>query len=165
MRAEFAKIYRRPRSGPPGNFQECPSFGSFSWARKKRTGARGGAPGNDMAGKDKNMASWKQGRKPFGAVKMGTKVFFVIFLAALACLSCVGLGKAVIDVQLVSEMEGDCKKVEIKRDFEQTAYVIAYTGKISKDRCPLALIQGWKDGKIIREKEVEICGCRSEKDR
>jgi len=96
---------------------------------------------------------------------MGKKVFFVIFFAALACLSCAGLGKSVIEAQLISEMEGDCKKVEIKRDYKQTVYVIAYAGKISKDRCPLALIQGWEDGKISREKEVEICGCRDERKR
>lgn len=98
------------------------------------------------------------GAKPH-AVKMHAKVL-LIFLAAFVCASCAGFHRPEIESQLVAEMEGDCKKVEIKRDYQQTVYVIAYTGKVSKDKCPLALIQGWKDGKVIREKEVEICGCR-----
>ena len=96
---------------------------------------------------------------------MRKKVSCVIFFTALACLSCAGSRKPDLEAQLISEMEGDCKKVEIKRDHEQAVYVIAYTGRISKDRCPLALIQGWKDGKIIREKEAEICGCKDGKER
>jgi hypothetical protein len=104
--------------------------------------------------------NWRRGTRPF--------VWFsswAVFLAALACLSCAGLGKSVIEAQLIAEMEGDCKKVEIKRDYQQTVYVIAYTGRMSRDRCPLALMQEWEDGRMIREKEVEICGCRDGKKR
>jgi hypothetical protein len=44
-RAEFELIYRRPTERDARKFsQGRPSFGSFSWASKKRTGVWGGAP-------------------------------------------------------------------------------------------------------------------------
>jgi hypothetical protein len=68
-----------------------------------------------------------------------------------------------IETKLIAELEEDCKRVEIKMDYDQGVYVIAYTGQVSKGRCPLAMIRGWKDGRLIKEKEVEICGCREGK--
>lgn len=79
---------------------------------------------------------------------------------ATTCIACARLSKHDIDANLISEMEKNCKKVEIKRDYDQRIYIITYTGRVSKDRCPIALIQGWKDGGMIEKKEVEICGCR-----
>jgi hypothetical protein len=70
-----------------------------------------------------------------------------------------------IEGVLIFEMAGNCKKVQIKRDYAQEVYVIAYTGKVSKDGCPVALIQGWKDERPVNEKEVEICECRETKDK
>ncbi len=86
-------------------------------------------------------------------------LFALIFMAA-TCVACARLQKRDIAADLVSEMEKNCKEVEIKRDFDQGVYVIRYTGKVSKDRCPIALIQGWKDGLTIINKEVAICGCK-----
>ena len=90
------------------------------------------------------------------------KVLFLLFVI-LSCVSCAGLQKGDIETKLISEMEGNCKKVEIKRDYDQSVYVIEYTGKMSKERCPVALIRAWKDGKLIQEKEVDICGCREDR--
>jgi hypothetical protein len=64
---------------------------------------------------------------------------------------------------MISEMEGNCHKVEIKRNFDQAVYVMEYTGKMSKERCPIALLRTWKDDKLTQEKEVDICGCREKK--
>jgi hypothetical protein len=89
-------------------------------------------------------------------VKFRLSLLFIV----LTCIACGRLQKHDIEADLISEMERNCTKVEIKRDFDQVVYVIAYTGKVSKGRCPVALIQGWKDDKIIKKKEVEICGCR-----
>ena len=61
---------------------------------------------------------------------------------------------------MVSEMTGNCKKVEIKMDYDGGVYVMTYTGKVSKNGCPVALLRGWKDGSTIKEKELEICGCK-----
>ena len=88
------------------------------------------------------------------------KFLFALLFIVTAFIACVRLQKHNIEADLVSEMEKNCKKVEIKRDYDQGVYVITYTGKVSKDRCPIALIQGWKDGGIIEKKEVEICGCK-----
>ncbi len=79
---------------------------------------------------------------------------------ATACIACARLQKHDIEANLTSEMEKNCKKVEIKMDYDQGVYIITYTGKVSKDRCPIALVRGWKDGRITEEKEVEICGCK-----
>jgi len=53
----------------------------------------------------------------------------------------------------------------IKLDYDKGVYVTTYTGKVSKDGCPIALLQGWKDERLIKEKELEICGCREAKGR
>jgi len=79
---------------------------------------------------------------------------------ATVCIACARLQKRDIEASLISEMEKNCKKVEIKMDYDQKVYVITYTGKVSKDRCPIALIHGWKDDRIIGKKEVDICGCK-----
>jgi len=93
------------------------------------------------------------------------KFIFSFLLITLVFASCATWQKKDIEGALVSEMAGNCKKVQIKRDHDQEVYVIMYTGKVSKDGCPVALLQGWKDEKQIKEKELEICGCRESKGR
>jgi hypothetical protein len=88
------------------------------------------------------------------------KFLLALLFIVVALTACARLQKHDIEADLISEMEKNCKKVEIKRDYDHEVYVITYTGKVSKDRCPMALIRGWKDSRIIKEKEVAICGCR-----
>lgn len=88
------------------------------------------------------------------------KLLFEVFFVVSSCISCASLFRSDVETRLVSEMGGNCKKVEIKMDYYDKVYVIEYTGKVSKDKCPIALIQAWKDGGLIEKKEVEICGCR-----
>ncbi len=90
----------------------------------------------------------------------GLKFLFALPFIVMTFIACARLQKHDIAANLISEMEKDCKKVEIKRDYDHGVYVTTYTGKVSKDRCPIALIQGWKDGGIIEKKEIEICGCK-----
>src|SRR6266498_2965179 len=90
-------------------------------------------------------------------------LLLAIFLMISVLISCAGVFRRDIDTRLISEMEGNCNKVEIKRDYEGGVYVITYTGRISKDKCPTALIRAWKNGGLIKEKEVEVCGCREGK--
>ena len=85
---------------------------------------------------------------------------FGLLFIVLACIACARLQKHDVAADLISEMETNCKKIEIKRNYDQRVYIITYTGKISKGRCPIALIRGWEDGGIIEKKEVEICGCK-----
>ncbi len=89
------------------------------------------------------------------------KVSVLLLFIAVTFMACGGLEKRNVDAELIAEMERNCKKVEIKKDYDQAVYVIAYTGKISKERCPLALIRGWKGDRLIEEKQVEICGCKN----
>ncbi len=88
------------------------------------------------------------------------KLLFTLLFVAVTCLACARLEKHDVDAGLISEMEKNCKKVEIKKGYDQAVYVIAYTGKVSKAGCPLALIRGWKNDRIIEERQVEICRCK-----
>jgi len=90
-------------------------------------------------------------------------IIFSFFLITSAFASCETWQKRDIEGRLISEMAGDCKKVQIKRDYAQEVYVIMYTGKVSRDGCPVALLQGWKGERLIKEKELEICGCKEAK--
>lgn len=91
------------------------------------------------------------------------KLLCSLFLMVSLCISCAGLQKSGIETKLIAEMEKNCTRVTVKMDYDQGVYVIAYTGQVSKDMCPIAIIRGWKGEKLIKEKEVEICGCREGK--
>jgi hypothetical protein len=97
--------------------------------------------------------------------RMGLKCTIISFFLLITSIfaSCGIWQKSDIEGRLISEMAGNCKKVQIKRDYAQEVYVIAYTGKVSKDGCPVALLQGWKGERLIKEKELEICGCKEAK--
>lgn len=55
------------------------------------------------------------------------------------------------------EIEGTNRKV----DYDRGIYMITPTGRLSGNGCPIAVIRGWKGGRIIKEKEVEVCECRA----
>ena len=92
-------------------------------------------------------------------------IFHFFLLITLTCVSCAGLSKSDIIPKMISEMEHDCRKVEIKRDYGQDIYVMEYTGKMSRERSPIALVRTWREGKLIEEKEVSVCGCKDGKGR
>ena len=96
-------------------------------------------------------------------MRLSVKFIFSSFLITSVLSSCATWQKKDIEGRLISEMAGNCKKVQIKRDYAQEVYVIMYTGKVSKDGCPVALLQGWKSERLIKEKELEICGCKEAK--
>ncbi len=95
-------------------------------------------------------------QKRYMCLKLSLAIFFVV----TACISCAGMFRSDIEKRLISEMEGNCTKVEVKMDYEGEVYVISYTGKVSEDKCPVASIKAWKNGALIEEKEVRICRCR-----
>ncbi len=88
------------------------------------------------------------------------KFLLSLLFIVLTGVSCARLQKHDIEADLIAEMEKNCKKVEIKKDYAQGVFIITYTGKVSKGRCPIALIRGWEDGGISEKREVEICGCK-----
>ena len=94
------------------------------------------------------------------ASRHALKFLLAFLFRVLTGVTCARLQKRDIEADLISEMEKNCKKVEIKKDYAQGVYIITYTGRVSKGRCPIALIRGWEDGGIIEKKEVEICGCK-----
>lgn len=99
---------------------------------------------------------------------MGLKCMKFIFSSLLITsvfASCGIWQKRDIEGRLISEMAEDCKRVVIKMDYDKGVYVITYTGEVSKDGCPVALLQGWKDERLIKEKELENCGCTEAKGR
>lgn len=93
------------------------------------------------------------------------KFVFSSILITSVFASCVSWQKKDIEGKLIFEMAENCKKVVIKMDYNKGVYVITYTGEVSKDGCPVALLQGWKDERLIKEKKLEICGCKDAKDR
>jgi hypothetical protein len=108
------------------------------------------------------MRGWVGGRSGLAGPNERdvVKFLFALLFILMAFSACGRLHKHDIEASLVSEMERNCRQVEIKRDYDHGVYVITYTGKISKGRCPVALIRGWEEGRTIENKEVEICGCR-----
>ena len=88
------------------------------------------------------------------------KFLLALLFIVLTGVTCARLQRNDIEADLIAEMEKNCKKVEIKKDYAEGVYIITYTGRVSKGRCPIALIRGWEDGGIIEKKEVEICGCK-----
>ncbi len=85
---------------------------------------------------------------------------FVIILMSLACLSCASAPKKDIDSMLISAFIESCKTAEIKFHGDLEIYVISPIGRLSESGCPMASIKGWREGRIIREKEVEVCECK-----
>lgn len=87
-------------------------------------------------------------------------LFFAV-LILFTCISCAGSKpKPDIESKLIAAMASSCKTTEIKVDDDRIIYMITPTGKASGNGCPIALIRGWKEGSIIKEKEVEVCECR-----
>lgn len=108
------------------------------------------------------MKGWR------GKIDIDQCMHFLLFLSAtilgiFSLASCAGMLGRDMDAILILEMEKNCNKVEVKRDYQGTVYVITYTGKTSKDKCPVAAIRAWKNDTLIEEKEVGICGCREGK--
>jgi hypothetical protein len=93
------------------------------------------------------------------------KFIFSSLLITSVFASCGIWQKSDIEGRLISEMAEDCKKVVVKRDYDKGVYVIRYTGEVSKDGCPVALLQEWKNERLIKEKKMEICGCKEDKGR
>lgn len=85
----------------------------------------------------------------------------IVLVVLLGCISCAGTQRRDVESELIAAVEKKCKTVEIKADEE--VYIIDPTQKLSGNGCPIALIRGWKDGRMIKEKEVEICACKNSK--
>ena len=97
--------------------------------------------------------------------KMRTLLVFLTVLLSLVCLSCASTQKQDIESKLISAFAVNCKTVELKVDGDRDIYMITPTGRVDANGCPIALIMGWREGNIIKEKEVEVCECREKKDR
>jgi hypothetical protein len=92
--------------------------------------------------------------------RKGLKFSCVIILVFVGCVSCASTQKRDIESELIAAMAAKCKTVEMKVDDVREVYVINPTQKLSENGCPIALIRGWRDGVIIKEKEVAICECK-----
>jgi hypothetical protein len=90
----------------------------------------------------------------------GLKISCAVILVFLGCVSCASTQRRDIESELIAAMAARCKTVEIKEDGGREVHVINPTQKLSGNGCPIALIRGWRDGVIIKEKEVEICECK-----
>ena len=88
-------------------------------------------------------------------------IICLILLFLFACLSCASAPKKDVDSMLISAFTETCKTAEIKFHGDLEIYIISPTGKVSAAGCPIASIKGWREGKMIREKEVEVCECKA----
>ncbi len=93
----------------------------------------------------------------------GQKALWAVIIVFLCGVSCASTQRRDVESDLIAAMEAKCKSVEIKADSE--VYVIDPTPKLSENGCPIALMRGWRDGRIIKEKEVEICACKNRQNR
>ncbi len=89
-----------------------------------------------------------------------TCLFAAIFSLFLTCISCASAQKKDIESMLISAFTESCKTAEIKFHGDREIYMISPTGRVSAGGCPTAVIKGWREGRMIKEKEVEVCGCR-----
>ena len=89
-----------------------------------------------------------------------TKFIFSSLLITTVFAACGIWQKRDIEDRLISEMTNNCKRVVSKMDYDGEVYVITYTGEVSKNGCPVALLKGWKAERLIKEKKLEICGCK-----
>jgi hypothetical protein len=95
---------------------------------------------------------------------MRTIILFLAVLISFACISCATTQKQDIESKLISAFAVNCKTVEVKVE-DRDIYMITPTGRVDGNGCPIALIMGWREGNIIKEKEVEVCECREKKGR
>jgi len=103
-----------------------------------------------------------------GGGKMGLKTTLVLgILIAITAMSggCASTQKQDIESKLISAFAVNCKTVELKVDGDRDIYMITPTGRVDAHGCPIALIMGWREGTIIKEKEVEVCECGEKKGR
>jgi len=96
----------------------------------------------------------------------GTILILGILLVIAAMIGgCATTQKQDIESKLISAFAVNCKTVELKTDEDHDIYMITPTGRVNANGCPITLIMGWREGKVIKEKEVEVCECREEKGR
>ena len=91
---------------------------------------------------------------------LGTLLVMVVMIGG-----CASTQKQDIESKLISAFAVNCKTVELKVDGDHDIYMITPTGRVDSNGCPIALIMGWREGKIIKEKEVEVCECSDKKGR
>jgi len=83
-----------------------------------------------------------------------------LLIVAVIVGGCATTRKQDIESKLISAFAVNCKTVELKVDEDRDTYMITPTGRVDSNGCPIALIMGWREGTIIKEKEVEVCECR-----
>lgn len=91
---------------------------------------------------------------------MRLAVLFVMALILFVVVSCASTHKKDIESIMISAFIETCKTAEVKFHGDRDIYIISPTGKMSANGCPMALITGWSEGRVIKEKEVEVCECR-----
>ena len=87
-------------------------------------------------------------------------VFLTGFFAMTILSACATTRHGDIDDRLIAAFAEKCKTVEYKVNGDRETYVIDSTMRRSENGCPIAVIKGWRDGSLFREREVEICECR-----
>lgn len=93
-----------------------------------------------------------------------TLVLGIFTVMAVIVGGCATTQKQDIESKLISAFAVNCKTVELKVEDHDT-YMITPTGRVDGNGCPIALIMGWREGTIIKEKEMEVCECREKKGR
>jgi hypothetical protein len=99
-------------------------------------------------------------------MRTGTTLVSGILIVTAAMIGgCATTQTQDIESKLISAFIMNCKTVELKVDGNRDIYMITPTGRADANGCPIALIMGWREGTVIKEKEVEVCECREQKDR
>jgi hypothetical protein len=87
----------------------------------------------------------------------------IFFLGALLVLisltACATTRTEDLEERIISAYVQQCKTLEYKWKHGEV-YIVDPTGNVTDRGCPTALIRGWRDGVLIKEKEVEVCECK-----
>jgi hypothetical protein len=99
-------------------------------------------------------------------MRTGSSLVFLTGFFVIATLSaCATTRHGDIEDRLIASFAEKCKTVEYKVHGDREIYVIDATMRKSENGCPIAVIKGWRDGSLFREREVEICECRERRGR
>ena len=87
-------------------------------------------------------------------------IFLTAFFALTVLSACATIRHENIEDRLIAAFAEKCKTVEYKVHGGREVYIIDATMERSVKGCPIAVIKGWRDGSLFREREVEICECK-----
>jgi hypothetical protein len=80
-------------------------------------------------------------------------------LTVISLTACATTRTENLEERIIAAYVQQCKTLEYKWSHGEV-YIVDPTRNTTDRGCPTALIRGWRDGVLIKEKEVEVCECK-----